>query len=318
MKLTVLIPTYRRPQDLKRCLEGLQKQTRPADEVLVVVRDTDAETWKFLAAFDLMLPLQTVTVTVPGQVAALNAGVEKVSGDIVSITDDDAMPHLDWLQHIETHFIQDPRVGGVGGRDWVYHGTQLDDGASSIVGRVQWFGRLIGNHHIGIGEAREVDILKGANMSYRTSAIANHRFDTRLLGKGSQINNDLAFSLALRRAGWKLIYDPKVAVNHYPAQRFDDDQRHKFNAIAFSNIVHNETLTMLEHLPPIQRAIFILWAILVGTRDALGLVQLLRLMPTEGILAGEKWLASIQGRWQGWQSWQQYRRTDKQLTHPSP
>ena len=45
MKITVLIPTYRRPKDLGRCLEALQKQTRPADEVLVVVRNTDAETW---------------------------------------------------------------------------------------------------------------------------------------------------------------------------------------------------------------------------------------------------------------------------------
>jgi len=37
MTITVLIPTYRRPQDLARCLEALQKQTRLADEVLLVV-----------------------------------------------------------------------------------------------------------------------------------------------------------------------------------------------------------------------------------------------------------------------------------------
>jgi len=35
-------------------------------------------------------------------------------------------------------------------------------------------------------------------------------------------------------AGWKLIYDPRVAVDHYPAQRFDEDQRNKFNQIAQS------------------------------------------------------------------------------------
>jgi hypothetical protein len=35
----------------------------------------------------------------------------------------------------------------------------------------------------------------------------------------------------------------------------------------------------------------------------------LRLLPTEGKLAGQKWLASIQGRIQGWQTWQQHYKT---------
>ncbi|MHC5721623.1 MAG: glycosyltransferase family 2 protein, partial [Nostoc sp.] len=40
MRNTVLIPTYRRPQDLSRCLLALQEQTKPVDQVIVVVRDT--------------------------------------------------------------------------------------------------------------------------------------------------------------------------------------------------------------------------------------------------------------------------------------
>lgn len=39
MKLTVLVPSYRRPDDLARCLKALQQQARPADQVVVVVRD---------------------------------------------------------------------------------------------------------------------------------------------------------------------------------------------------------------------------------------------------------------------------------------
>lgn len=45
MNISVLIPTYRRPKDLARCLEALKKQKRVPDEVLVIVRNTDAETW---------------------------------------------------------------------------------------------------------------------------------------------------------------------------------------------------------------------------------------------------------------------------------
>ena len=310
MKITVIVPTYRRSKDLARCLDALRQQTRPANEVLVVVRDTDAETWEFLEMLSPeFLPLRTVTVSLTGQVAALNAGLGKAQGDIIAITDDDAAPHPDWLERIEAHFLADKHLGGVGGRDWIYLNGQLQDssihpGASNIVGRVQFTGKAIGNHHIGTGNPREVDIIKGANMSYRRVAIASLRFDERLLGTGSQIHNDMAFSLAVKRAGWKLIYDPMVAVDHFLAKRFDEDQRNQFNSLALTNVVHNETLTLLESLPPARRFAFLLWSILVGTRSAMGLAQLLRFLPSKGALAGQKWLASMRGRWQGWRTWQ--------------
>jgi glycosyltransferase involved in cell wall biosynthesis len=307
LSVTVIVPTYHRPKDLARCLEALQKQTRPADEVLVVFRDTDPETRQLLEAFNPnLLPLRTLMLPdAGGVVAALNGGLDAALGEIIAITDDDAAPHTDWLANIETHFLSDSLVGGVGGRDWVYHGTELEEGDREVVGQVQWFGRVIAEHHLGIGKAREVDLLKGVNMSFRRTAIANLRFDRRLNGTGAQPHNELAFCLPLRRAGWKLIYDPKVAVDHFPAQRFDEDQRDTFNPIAFGNWVRNETLILLEHLSPVRRIVFLVWAILIGTREAPGFVQWLRFLPSEGLLAGQKLLASLRGRWQGWWSWQE-------------
>jgi glycosyltransferase involved in cell wall biosynthesis len=308
LKISVVIPTYRRPKDLARCLEALQKQNRPADEILVTVRDTDSETWTFFAQFNLQLsPLHIikVSVSVPGVVAAMNAGMDAASGDIIAFTDDDATPHTDWLERIEAHYSSDSNIGGVGGRDWVYHGTKLEEGEREVVGQVQWFGRVIGEHHLGVGEAREVDVLKGVNMSFRRSAIGQMHFDRRMRGTGAQAHFELAFSLALKRGGWKLIYDPKVAVDHFPAQRFDEDQRNRFNDIALLNAVHNETLVLLENLPSTRRTAFVFWATLVGTRDAPGFLQWLRFLPKEGTLAGQKLLASLRGRWQAWETWQQ-------------
>lgn len=304
MRISVLIPTYRRSQDLARCLTALEKQTRPADEVLVVVRDSDTETWQLLEALDPQaLPLRTVKVCVPGVVAAMNAGVDVAKGEIIAITDDDAAPHTDWLERIEAHYLTDEQVGGVGGRDRMHYGTQLVEGQSQVVGRLQWFGRAIGNHHLGVGNAREVDILKGVNSSYRRSAIDRIRFDERMRGTGAQVHHELMLCLTLKRAGWKLIYDPAIVVEHYLGQRFDEDRRNQFNAIAFSNMTHNETLSLLEHLNPIRRTAFLIWAVLVGTRDAWGLVQLLRFLPSQGKLAWQKWLASMHGRWQAWLTW---------------
>ncbi len=320
MKITVVVPTYLRPPDLARCLAALKQQTRPVDELWVIVRDTDRETWQFLETYDLgihdleshdlenhdraLLPLRTATVKAVGVIAAMNIGLGSATGDIVAFTDDDAAPHSDWLERMEAYYLADQKVGGVGGRDWVYHGTKLEEGARAVVGKLQWFGRLIGNHHIGVGIGREVDVLKGVNMSFRREAIAGLHFDQRMRGSGAQVHFEVVFSLTLRQQGWKLIYDPQIAVDHYPAQRFDEDQRNSFNAQASINAIHNETVALLGYLSPLRRFIFLVWAIAIGTTEACGLLQWLRFFPKQGDVARQKLWACWQGRWQGWQTWQ--------------
>ena len=102
MKMTVLVPTYRRPADLRRCLDALKTQERPADQVIVTVREEDAETAAFFAGYTAApLPLQIVPVTVPGVIAAMNAGLAQSTGDIIALTDDDTAPYTDWLQRME-------------------------------------------------------------------------------------------------------------------------------------------------------------------------------------------------------------------------
>jgi GT2 family glycosyltransferase len=113
----------------------------------------------------------------------------------------------------------------------------------------------------------------------------------------------MSFVLTLKRAGWKMIYDPSIAVDHYPAQRFDEDQRHNFNNTALINLVHNETLILLEHFSPLRQIVFLSWSILVGTRESLGICQWLRLFPQQGEIASKKFLASLQGRWLGYQKY---------------
>ena len=305
MKISVVVPTYRRPQDLVRCLDALKKQIRPVDELWIIVRDTDEETWQFLEDFDReLLPLHTAKVTVFGVIAAMNLGLDSATGDIIAFTDDDAAPHPDWLERIETYFVADQKIVGVGGRDWVYHGDELEEGARPIVGKLQWFGRIIGNHHIGIGGARDVDVLKGVNMSFRRTAIADLHFDQRMRGTGAQVHFEVIFSLALKQRGGKLVYDSQIGVDHFRGARFDEDQRDKFNSLALLNAVHNETLALLEYLPLSRRLIFLVWAVAIGTRDARGLLQWLRFLPKEGALSGQKLWSSWQGRWQGWQTWQ--------------
>ncbi|NMO95708.1 glycosyltransferase family 2 protein [Paenibacillus lemnae] len=52
MTISVIIPTYQRVEVLANCLEGLRKQRRQPDEIIVVVRDTDLGTRKYLEELD--------------------------------------------------------------------------------------------------------------------------------------------------------------------------------------------------------------------------------------------------------------------------
>jgi cellulose synthase/poly-beta-1,6-N-acetylglucosamine synthase-like glycosyltransferase len=274
MKLSVLVPTYRRTADLARCMKAIVAQTRRADQVLVVVRTEDEESFAAAQAWCDRLPLEIVVVGVSGQVQALNAGLVRCEGEVVAITDDDAAPRPDWLARIETHFAAGAEVGGVGGRDWVHEYGSVRTREVLLVGRFQWFGRAVGNHHLGAGPAREVDFLKGANCAFRMAALGRDGFDRRLQGGGAQVHNDLAASLAVQRKGWKIVYDPLVAVDHFPAQRFDEDARDSFDAAAAANRIYNFRLAVISGLPVWRRAPVLLWFRCIGTKASPGLFRL--------------------------------------------
>jgi glycosyltransferase involved in cell wall biosynthesis len=275
--VSVLIPSYRRPRDLQRCLSAIAAQTRTADLVVGVARAGDAETFEELAAWRAKLPLEIVEVTVPGQVYALNAGLARCRGDIVAITDDDAAPRPDWLARIDAHFAADEKLGGVGGRDWLYNEGIVEQGERKILGRIQWFGRIVGDHHLGDGNAREVDILKGANCAFRLDAIRTIGFDSRLRGVGAQVHNDMMVSLVVKRSGWRLVYDPLVAVDHYLGKRHDPDQRGVLDCKVTADRAFNLRLAIAEIQPARLRTAAIVWQLAVGTRDAPGVLWIIRL-----------------------------------------
>ncbi|HEY2275478.1 MAG TPA: glycosyltransferase [Steroidobacteraceae bacterium] len=296
-RIAVIVPTYRRPDELKRCLAAIASQRRRPDQLIVVTREGDDATQPALRhAHQESCRLTVVRVQAAGVVAALNAGLASVDADIVAFTDDDAAPRRDWLLQIAACFASDPLLGGVGGRDWVHHHGRLEDGSQPVVGRLTWYGCCIGHHHLGVGPPREVDALKGVNMSFRALALEGVSFDTRLRGTGAQVSNELGVSLAVKRSGWRLVYDPQIAVDHYPAARHDEDQRDHFCCEAVQNAAFNETLLLSEHFRGWRRAVYVVWAFAIGHRAAPGLVQWLRLRFIEPRTATARFRATWSAR----------------------
>ena len=274
MDATVIVPTYKRPDDLRRCLDALKKQTRPPSRVVVIRRDIDSATEAMLSEYDASpLPMVIRVVAVPGVVAALNEGLDAATGDLVAMTDDDAAPHPDWLERISGHFLVNARVGGVGGRDHIFMGERRDDWPPEArVGVSTWYGRTYGNHNAGFGPAREVESLKGVCMAFRRAAIGTLRFDRRLRGQGAQVANEYLFGGAIRRAGWILIYDPAIGVDHFPATRHDSDDRGQIDRLALRDMMHNATLGYLEYLPLSRTLAILLNHTFWGARTQPGLL----------------------------------------------
>lgn len=299
----VIVPTYRRPADLRRCLAALAAQKRPAEQLVVARREDDEATCGVIREMRTTgITIKEVCVTSPGVVAALNAALDVVSTDVVAFTDDDAAPRPDWLLRMEARYAADPALGGVGGRDWVHQQGRTEDGSERTVGRVTWWGRCIGNHHLGAGPPRDVDALKGVNMSFRAAALAGIRFDTRLLGAGAQVFNELGVSLAVRRRGWRLLYDPEIAVDHYPSIRHDADKRNVFARQVVYDTAYNETLLISEHLGPMRRYVFLVWAFLVGHHASPGLAQWIRLLIREPRTATARVQATVAARISAWRT----------------
>ncbi len=318
--MEVLVPTYRRTEDLRRCLDALRAQACPPAQVIVVARDTDEETRALLAAYPPdALPLTVATVSEPGAVEAMSRGLRLAQGDVLAITDDDAAPWPDWLARMEAHFAADARVGGVGGRDWLRNAVPLEFGAHNThnennVGKVRWFGRVVGDHHLGEGRPRAVDVLKGVNCAYRTALLRQAGFDARLWGRGAQVHWELALGYAITAQGCTLIYDPAVAVDHYSGTRHDEDQRvFAFHAQAHLNSVHNETLVLLEHQGRMQRLVFLAWALLLGTRVAPGLAQVARLRLKRQPQVLGYFRATQLGRLAGWRSYRRYQKQARRM-----
>jgi cellulose synthase/poly-beta-1,6-N-acetylglucosamine synthase-like glycosyltransferase len=301
MHVTVIVPSYRRHQDLARCLAALRVQRRAPDRVVVVLRHEDEAARGFADELaSSWSALHSVIVDRPGVVAAMSAGLAAAEGDVVALTDDDAEPVEDWLERMLAHFEARPDVGGVGGRDDQAGVT----GSAYTVGRVQWFGRIVGNHHIGVGPARDVDVLKGVNCAFRLQALRPIGFDDRLHGEGAQVHWELALCFAMRRTGWRLIYDPAIRVRHHVGVRYDSDQLHRgrFDAGPHEAAVFNETLALAEHLSLPRRVVFAVWSVLIGTAAEPGLLQLPRMLVREGRVALRRYRATWRGRIAGWRA----------------
>jgi GT2 family glycosyltransferase len=258
--VSIVVPTYQRPAQLRSCLQGLLALDPPPLEVIVVRRSSDADAERVLR--EMRSSVREVVVEQAGQVVALQEGTAQAEGEIVAFTDDDAVPRVDWLKGLLAAY-RDERIVAVGGRDIVHDHRGTIDGTADKVGCLTWYGRPEGNHHLGAGHARQVDFLKGVNLSIRRWAVA---FPTGLRGNGAERDNDMAMTLRLSAQGYPVIYDPHILVDHFAGPRPDSDRREEHSADVFYNRTY-----VIGSLRPDLRNRSLLYGLFIGDRGCPGL-----------------------------------------------
>lgn len=119
LKISIIIPTYNRPDDLAKCIDSILKQTVKPQEI-IVVDDGDLQSLPFISE------CKTLCIGYRyhkkkgnrGPAASRNIGARQARGDIVFFFDDDVVLFSNYIEEIMKVYDFHPEraiIGGVGG-----------------------------------------------------------------------------------------------------------------------------------------------------------------------------------------------------------
>lgn len=121
MRASVVVPTYRRPELLARCLAALLRQTMPSSEYEIIVADDgdSPDTRRQVEAIASEAGQAVVYVPVQGvhgPAAARNRGWQTARGRVIAFTDDDTIPDPGWLEAGVRAFEADEELAAITGK----------------------------------------------------------------------------------------------------------------------------------------------------------------------------------------------------------
>lgn len=224
MKLSILIPTYKRPDILTMCLEALERQTTPLKDFEVIVvddgseDDTEATLKRFQAQSALNLTVIHQKNT--GQGIARNHGLQKATAPIVLFLGDDIIADPNLVQwHLKTH-EQSPEqnIAVLGFVEWhpeleVTPLMHWMTNGSSILGK--FGGHQFAYEKLQRGEQPDFNFFYTCNLSLKKDFLGENPFDAQF-GKYGWEDIELGYRLE-KEKGMKLIYRKEALGWHHHA-----------------------------------------------------------------------------------------------------
>ena len=215
MTITVIIPTYNRPECVRANLTRLLAQSEPPEQTIVVDASPDDRTGQVAAEFAGVVYLRN-----PGGRGntpnSRNLALKHAEGDILAFLDDDAFVHDGWAENLRRSYT-DPSLGGVAGRALNGQPGEENTGLDAI-GKFLPDGRLTGNFAADPGRVVEVDHMIGCNMSMRGSVVAQlGGFRDDMPPGPFGICEETELCIRAKRLGYRLIFNPQVCADHVGA-----------------------------------------------------------------------------------------------------
>lgn len=208
-QVTIIICTRNRSESLRSTLESIGRATVPNDwnvELLVVDNGSTDSTEATVASIPFgNLAIRYVKEQRVGKAYAYNTGIASAHGRILLSTDDDVRVPIDWIEGMCRPILE-------GDADAVQGGIRIAPHLDR-----PW---LTGALRIWLAAVedpeRPPEGLVGANMAFSREAVGiAGGFDTRLGGGASGNFEDTMFGWMLKRAGQRILYRPRVSVEHH-------------------------------------------------------------------------------------------------------
>lgn len=217
VSLSVVVCTRNRPVELARCLASLTRQTRPADEIVVVDNgSSDTRTRRTAETCGA----RYVREDRVGLDIARNRGACTATGAIVAYTDDDVVAEPRWLERLAAAF-DSPEIDVVTG---LVLPAELDTEAQVHFETYWGFGRGYRRIDFGAGffaqdrrtGAPVWQIGTGANMAFRREVFTKvGLFDERLCHGAAGCSGDTEFWHRVLMNGGICRYEPGAVVRHF-------------------------------------------------------------------------------------------------------
>lgn len=203
LAVSVIVPTFQRRTSVARLLAALGHQTSGADsfEAIVCVDGSSDGTAELLRSVATPFRLQVLEKPNGGRASALNTGIRKAKGEIVVLLDDDMEPVPQFVQaHIDAH-RGDGEVGIMGA---------VPIRVPSNASKAQRYTANKFNGHLERLASSDYTMLLtdfySGNFSLRHETLLRVGcFDEDFRAYG---NEDLEFSMRLRKAGISIRYEP--------------------------------------------------------------------------------------------------------------
>lgn len=112
---SIIIPTYKRPNELMGCLEAISKLDYPSNKFEVIIVDDGGELPdELFSTFHKKINLTILHQQNSGPAAARNFGAKIAENDFLAFTDDDCEPDANWLKSFSEQFnlTPGPLLGG--------------------------------------------------------------------------------------------------------------------------------------------------------------------------------------------------------------